>query len=68
MNPTGNTIQMDFQKLAKSHADHDAAMKRASVANWLAECQGPIRIDVRDVNLSIDAGLAFACVRPLKCA
>jgi uncharacterized protein (TIGR02246 family) len=34
-------------------------MDRDSVAAWLAGWDGPIRIDPRDVNLSIDGNLAF---------
>jgi uncharacterized protein (TIGR02246 family) len=34
-------------------------MNRASVAAWLAGWDGPIQIDARDVNLTIDGDLAF---------
>ena len=65
MNLTASTAEIDFQKLARSHSNHDAATQRSgSVASLLARWDGPIRIDAWDVNLSIDAGLAFACVRP----
>jgi uncharacterized protein (TIGR02246 family) len=35
-------------------------MSRASVAAWLAGWDGPIQIDARDVNLTIEGDLAFA--------
>jgi len=34
-------------------------MHRDSVAKWLAGWEGPIQIDARDVNLSVDGNLAF---------
>jgi uncharacterized protein (TIGR02246 family) len=34
-------------------------MNRDSVAAWLAGWDGPIRIDARDVNLTVDGDLAF---------
>jgi uncharacterized protein (TIGR02246 family) len=34
-------------------------MSRESVANWLAGWDGPIQIDARDVNLTVDGDLAF---------
>jgi uncharacterized protein (TIGR02246 family) len=34
-------------------------MNRDSVAAWLAGWEGPILIDARDVNLTLDDGLAF---------
>src|SRR5499426_1742559 len=34
-------------------------MKRDSVAAWLAGWEGPIQIDARNVNLSVDGNLAF---------
>ena len=68
MNLTANTtrIELDFEKLAKLHANGVAAAIGDSVASWLASWNGPVQIDARDVNLSIDAGLAFACARPAK--
>src|SRR5262250_1264836 len=45
-----------FQQLANAHADHDAD---ASVGAWLAGWEGPILIDARDVNLTVDGDLAF---------
>jgi ketosteroid isomerase-like protein len=35
-------------------------MNRDSVAAWLAGWDGPIQIDARDVNLTVDGDLAFA--------
>jgi uncharacterized protein (TIGR02246 family) len=35
-------------------------MNRDSVVAWLASWEGPIQIDVHDVNLSVDGDLAFA--------
>lgn len=35
-------------------------MNRDSIVAWLASWEGPIQIDARDVNLSIDGNLAFA--------
>jgi uncharacterized protein (TIGR02246 family) len=35
-------------------------MNRDRVAAWLAGWDGPIQIDVRDVNLTVDCDLAFA--------
>jgi uncharacterized protein (TIGR02246 family) len=75
-------IEALFQKLAKAHADHDAAaiieayapdavifdlapplgrrgMTLDSVEDWLASWEGPIQIDARDVNLTVDGDLAF---------
>ena len=34
-------------------------MSRDSVATWLASWEGPILIDARDVNLTVDGELAF---------
>jgi ketosteroid isomerase-like protein len=35
-------------------------MNRDSVAAWLAGWDGPIQIEVRDVNLTVDGDVAFA--------
>ena len=35
-------------------------MNRDSVAAWLAGWDGPIQIDARDVNLTVDGNVAFA--------
>ncbi|MBB3063098.1 YybH family protein [Microbulbifer rhizosphaerae] len=35
-------------------------MERHSVSEWLATWDGPIRIDIRDLELTIDGDLAFA--------
>jgi uncharacterized protein (TIGR02246 family) len=34
-------------------------MNRNSVATWLAGWDGPIQVDARDVNLTVDGNLAF---------
>ncbi len=34
-------------------------MKRDNVAAWLAGWEGPIRVDARDVSLTVDGDLAF---------
>jgi ketosteroid isomerase-like protein len=34
-------------------------MSRDSVTAWLAGWEGPIQIDARDVNLTVDGDLAF---------
>jgi uncharacterized protein (TIGR02246 family) len=75
-------IEALLQKLARAHADHDAAaiveayvpdavifdlapplgrrgLNRESVEDWLAGWEGPIRIDARDVHLTVEGGLAF---------
>jgi uncharacterized protein (TIGR02246 family) len=35
-------------------------IKRDSIVVWLASWQGPIQIDARDVNLTVDSNVAFA--------
>ena len=66
MTLTANTtrIELDFEKLAQVQANHGVTTQRSNVASLLASWDGPVRIDARDVNLSIDAGLAYACARP----
>ena len=66
MSATANAtrIELDFEKLARVPGNLRAALKCNSVATLLASWDGPIRIDARDVNLAIDAGLAYACARP----
>ncbi len=38
-------------------------VNRESIAAWFAGWDGPIRIDSRDVNLTIDGDLAFVSAR-----